>query len=70
MVFLPVSHLSMGSRKHSALDRLSAVAAWGVDMMGLLSASCRVARAVEARRNPEEADLKTLGIKGPLPKTW
>jgi hypothetical protein len=41
-----------------------------VDFAELFGAAVRVARAVEARRPSDPADLETLGIKGPLPKTW
>jgi hypothetical protein len=39
------------------------------EFLHLLAAAIRAARAVEARREPRPADLKTLGI-GELPKTW
>ena len=41
-----------------------------VDFAEVFGAAVRVARAVEARRPSDTADLETLGIKGPLPKTW
>jgi hypothetical protein len=70
MVFLPVSHLKMGSESFARRSRLSAIAAWGIDLFGLIGAAIRVSRAAEARREPDESDLRRLGIRGPLPKIW
>lgn len=68
MVSLPVSHVTRAPAPRTAW--LSAAAAWGVDVFGLIGASMRVARAAEMRVDPDPVDLKKLGIKGPLPKAW
>lgn len=65
MVYMPSTHLSA---RRGVASRLSAIAAWGVDMFGVLGAATRVASAVESRREPAEADLRRLGIVGKLPK--
>lgn len=41
-----------------------------VNFFEMFGASIRVARAVEARRQPTAADLLQLGIEGPLPRSW
>jgi hypothetical protein len=43
---------------------------WLVEAGALFAAAARVARAVESRRDPAEADLQVLGIPSPLPKRW
>lgn len=48
--------------------RVSRAAAWGADILTVLGAAVRVAQAVESRRDPTHADLKAIGIDGPLPK--
>ncbi len=41
-----------------------------LDLMTTIAAAGRVANAVEARRQPALADLRTLGISRALPRTW
>lgn len=67
MVFLPVSHLRTRS---GVASHFSAIAARAVDILGMLGAATRVARAVEAHRDPRDADLRKLGITSRLPKVW
>ena len=70
MVFLPVSHLTAESGLHVRPSRLSAAFGWVGDFFGMFGAAIRIARATEARRAPDRADLQKLGITGELPKTW
>lgn len=68
MVYLPVSHVTLGDGEKSRASRLSAIVAWSVGFFGILGAARRVAAAVETGHTPQRADLRALGIKGDLPK--
>ena len=48
----------------------SSATTWIVEIGAIMAAAIRAARAVESRREPAAADLKTLGVVGPLPKRW
>ena len=66
MVDLPVSSLSStpvrpGFRIARAISHIS-------DFFALMGAAVRVSRDVEARRAPNPADLRILGIGAPLPQ--
>jgi hypothetical protein len=65
MVFLPVSDASSATTRRS---RLSAIVSWGADFLAIFGAARRAAAAVEAGRDPDTADLRTLGINRNLPK--
>jgi hypothetical protein len=41
-----------------------------VGFFGMLAAAVRIARAVEAHRDPDLEDLQVLGISEKLPKAW
>lgn len=67
MVSLPLSH----THSHSGASARSTLASFGiavVDFFELLGASARVSQAMESRRAPRTADLRILGIEGPLPR--
>jgi len=68
MVDLPVSNLSRGSARPGfrIANALSHIAAF----FAQTGAAVRVARDVEARRTPNPADLRILGINAPLPRNW
>jgi hypothetical protein len=66
MVYLPVSDATVGAARRPS--RLAAFAALVADTFATLGAATRVARAVEANREAAPADLKRLGIRGPLPR--
>ncbi len=68
MVFLPVSQETLRSGRDSGASRLSAVIAWGADFLRIFGAARRVAAAVENGRVAHPADLRTLGIRGALPR--
>ena len=66
MVDLPITHAPRAP-SHSGVaaivDRISG-------FFAMSGADIRVARAVEARREPHPADLQLLGVRGRLPKGW
>lgn len=69
MATVPVSHFPVhaGYNQPGVLSRtLKGV----VSTFQLFAAAIRVSRAVEARKDPLDADLQTLGVQGKLPKTW
>ena len=68
MVYLPVSHLSRAEALGGG--RLSGFSRRTVMLFEIFAAAVRVASAVEARRDPNPADLERLGISGKLPKVW
>ena len=68
MVDLPVSNLSStpvrpGFRIARAVSHISG-------FFAQMGAAVRVSRDVEARRVPNPADLRILGIDAPLPRNW
>lgn len=67
MTSTTVAHVPAFERTPSHLSRFVAASA---DYIRLLAAAVRAARAVEARRAPHPADLKTLGIETKLPTVW
>jgi len=68
MVDLPVSNLSRTPARPSfgIAKALANVSGFFAQM----GAAARVSRAVEARRAPNPADLRILGIDAPLPRNW
>jgi hypothetical protein len=44
--------------------------AWSKELFTVFGAAVRVANAAENHRDPSPADMATLGITRPLPKTW
>lgn len=69
MATVPVSHFPVqtGSNQFRVLSRTFKGV---VSAFQLFAAAIRVSRAVEARKDPLDADLQTLGVQGKLPKTW
>ena len=67
MVSLPVGHIASPPRQSSRFGKFRDQVA---DFFEILGAAVRVSQAVESRRDPEPADLLTLGITKPLPKVW
>ena len=69
MAYLPAS--SFPTRTAPATpSRLRTFGATVLEYLHLFAAATRAARAVEARRHPNPADLKLLGITTKLPGRW
>jgi hypothetical protein len=68
MVDLPVSNLSPTPARPSfrIADAIGTISGF----FAQIGAAARVSRAVEARRAPNPADLRILGIDAPLPRNW
>lgn len=69
MVDLSVSHPSH-RRGAWRFPRLVGLLGKGMGFVTVVGAAIRVARVVETNGTPRPEDLATLGINGPLPKTW
>lgn len=69
MAYSPASSFPTGTNS-KAPSRLRAFGAIASEYLHLFAAATRAARAVEARRDPNPADLKLLGITSKLPKAW
>ena len=67
MINAAFAHPTPSRRAHSRLSRLATA---GAEVLHLLAAAIRATRAVEARRDPSPADLRTLGITTKLPAAW
>ena len=67
MVYLPTSHLRTTEDFHRE-PWISRAFSAVLEFCELMAAAARVSRAVEARKEPAQSDLRTLGIQGKLPR--
>ncbi len=63
---MSVGFSRVGQAGGSASRRPSAWFSALSDALAVFNAACRVAGAVDAKRQPDPADLRKLGITGPL----